>query len=86
MYKVVLGRPARRFYDRADAALQRRLDDAFKALGTEPRAQPGVRRLAGRFDGFYRYRVGDYRVVYSVEEDAKTVSVAAIGHRREIYR
>lgn len=34
----------------------------------------------------YRVRRGDYRIVYCVDEDAKTVTVARIGHRKDIYK
>jgi mRNA interferase RelE/StbE len=44
----------------------------------------GVARLAGRDD--YRIRVGDYRVVYAVEDAERLVIVARIAHRREVYR
>jgi mRNA interferase RelE/StbE len=37
-------------------------------------------------EGYYRLRVGDYRVVYAVEDDVLIVLVVRIGHRREVYR
>jgi mRNA interferase RelE/StbE len=33
-----------------------------------------------------RTRVGDYRIVYAVDDSARVITVAAIGHRREVYR
>ncbi|CAG0971771.1 hypothetical protein MYXO_01344 [Myxococcaceae bacterium] len=36
--------------------------------------------------GYYRLRVGDYRVVYAIEDDVLLVLVVRIGHRREVYR
>jgi mRNA interferase RelE/StbE len=41
-------------------------------------------KLAGRGD--YRVRVGDYRVVYAVDDEERVVIVARIAHRREVYR
>jgi mRNA interferase RelE/StbE len=38
------------------------------------------------FEGFYRIRVGDYRVVYSVEEQLLLLLVVTAGHRRDVYR
>jgi len=38
------------------------------------------------FKGAYRFRVGDYRVIYVVEDATYDVSVVRIGHRREVYR
>lgn len=35
---------------------------------------------------FWRYRVGDYRVICDIEDDRLVVLVVKVGHRREIYR
>jgi mRNA interferase RelE/StbE len=42
--------------------------------------------LTGDRKGLWRYRVGDYRIVATIEDDRFVVLVVAIGHRREIYR
>lgn len=42
--------------------------------------------MAGTDDELYRIRVGDYRVIYEIRDDALLVLVVKIGHRREIYR
>jgi mRNA interferase RelE/StbE len=44
----------------------------------------GVIALQGR-QGF-RIRIGDYRVLYEIDEPAKIVTVISIGHRRDVYR
>ncbi|MBI4827544.1 MAG: type II toxin-antitoxin system RelE/ParE family toxin [Nitrospinae bacterium] len=49
-----------------------------------PRAQG--KPLKGELAGFWRYRVGDYRVLCRLEDDVLVVFVAAIGHRKDIYR
>jgi mRNA interferase RelE/StbE len=41
--------------------------------------------LAGEFAGFWRYRVGDYRLIVAFEEDRLVVLVVRIEHRREVY-
>jgi mRNA interferase RelE/StbE len=53
------------------------------ALETDPRP-PGCVKLAGR-EG-WRVRVGDYRVLYSIDDNARVISVKQIGHRRDVYR
>ncbi len=54
------------------------------AGSTDPRrlGQP----LTGDLKGLWRYRIGDYRIVASIEDNRCVVLVVAIGHRREIYR
>jgi mRNA interferase RelE/StbE len=41
--------------------------------------------LTGQWSGFYRIRVGDYRVIYRLEHDERLIIIDALGHRREIY-
>jgi mRNA interferase RelE/StbE len=86
MYRVMLTRRARRSFERADAALQRRLDECFRGLAADPRGLPGVRPLKGRYAGLLRARVGSHRVVYRIDDDDRLVIVATISHRREAYR
>lgn len=43
-------------------------------------------RLAGNLKGFYKLREGDYRIIYQILHDEKTVMIHSIGHRRVIYR
>ncbi|MEA5448643.1 type II toxin-antitoxin system RelE/ParE family toxin [Leptolyngbya sp. CCNP1308] len=63
---------------------KRRIQPKIDALATEPRPT-GVTKLSGE-DNLYRIRVGDYRILYAIEDDQLLVLVVALGHRREIYR
>ena len=63
---------------------RRRLARAIDRLGACPRP-PGCRKLAGAQDA-YRIRVGDYRVVYQIEDRVLVVYVIRIAHRRDVYR
>lgn len=62
---------------------QRRIAPKIDALVDDPRP-PGCEKLSGL--GGYRIRVGDYRIVYEIEDATEIITVAAIGHRRDIYR
>lgn len=44
-----------------------------------------ARRLVGE-DNIYRLRQGNYRILYTVEDDIITITVISVGHRRDIYR
>ncbi|MCF6244056.1 MAG: type II toxin-antitoxin system RelE/ParE family toxin [Sulfurovum sp.] len=43
------------------------------------------KKLVGNLSAFWRIRVGDYRVIYSIEEEIVTVEVIKIKHRKEVY-
>jgi len=63
---------------------QERVGAKLDALALEPRPQ-GAKVLRGEA-GLLRVRVGDYRVIYTVEDDVLLVLVIRIAHRREAYR
>jgi mRNA interferase RelE/StbE len=42
--------------------------------------------LSGELSGFYKFRVGDYRVLYQILDKEKIILIHAIGHRRDVYR
>lgn len=56
---------------------------AIDGLASEPRPH-GFKKLAG-MPGCFRIRVGDYRGVYTVEDDVLMVLVVGIGHRKNVY-
>jgi mRNA interferase RelE/StbE len=85
MYLVQLSAEARRFYESAPAALQRKLDRCFEVLKQTPRRHPNIKPLKGRLAGSYRYRVGDVRVVYVIDDKSVTVTVLTIAHRGNVY-
>ena len=86
MYRILFTESARRYFEQADAALQRRLQRCFERLHAEPHRHPNIKPLRGPLVGHYRYRVGDYRVVYRIDEEDRVVVVVIIAHRREVYR
>ena len=82
-YEIRLHPQAATAYRRLRGAIVDRITTAVESLGREPRPTGAV-KLAGRDD--YRIRVGDYRIVYAVDDTKRLVLVARIAHRREVYR
>lgn len=83
-YRVSLTPGAQRALRRLDRPVLRRILDALDALALDPRPH-GAKALQGG-EGLLRIRVGDYRIVYAVQDDQLLVLVATLGHRREVYR
>lgn len=84
MYRVLLERAAERELSRLPTRLQHRVIAAIKLLADNPRPS-GCRKLTGS-DRDWRIRVGDYRIVYEIDDAAKEVRVNRVRHRREVYR
>jgi mRNA interferase RelE/StbE len=82
-YRVVLTEQAARDARRLPRDAARRCRNALTLLQENPaRGQP----LKGEWKGLYRYRVGDFRIIYRIRRRELVVIVIAIGHRREVYR
>ncbi len=63
----------------------KRIKSAIRELSKNPRPN-GCTKLKGDKRDYYRIRVGNYRVVYSIENEILLVLVIRVGHRREIYK
>lgn len=63
---------------------QKRIKKRIDHLATDPRP-PGAKKLKGTED-LVRLRSGNYRIIYSVEDDRLVVLVIRLGHRRDVYR
>lgn len=83
-YTVVIGASAGREIKRLDASMRKRAEKAIASLAGNPRPS-GCRKMIGSISR-WRVRVGDYRVVYDIEDAVITVHVVKIGHRKDIYR
>ena len=82
-YAVHLIRSAEKELNRLPLTVYNRLRVKILSLEENPRPR-GVKRLSGREE--YRLRVGDYRILYLIDDKRSTVTVIAVGHRREVYR
>ena len=84
VYTVQYAGAARREMRRLSRSQQDRVRAAIDALARVPRPA-GCRKLTG-FDDLWRIRVGDYRVVYQIEEGHLVVLIIRVRHRCEAYR
>jgi mRNA interferase RelE/StbE len=83
-YRVELTPAAQRDLRSLDRPVLRRIDARIRSLAEEPRPH-GVEKLAGDSE-VYRVRVGDYRILYQIDDAVLVVLVVRVRHRREVYR
>jgi mRNA interferase RelE/StbE len=65
--------------------VQPRIVEVVKKLSLNPRPQ-GSKRLVGELRGTWRIRIGDYRVLYDINDKTKKITLLDLGHRRQVYR
>jgi mRNA interferase RelE/StbE len=85
MFNLVLSPEAQAFFAAADRPLARKLARCFRQLEQEPRRGNNIKALKGKLAGLSRFRVGDWRVIYRIDDAASRVLVLSIAHRREVY-
>ena len=83
IYTVSIFRSAQKALSSLPPSVQDRIVAAIRRLASNPRPL-GVKKLTGR--EAWRIRVGDYRVIYEIDDTDFTILVAELGHRRDIYR
>lgn len=83
-YRVEFLRTASREFLRLPKFAQERIEPRITALADDPRP-PGAVAMVGQAREV-RLRVGDYRIVYRVDDEDSTVWIVRVGHRREVYR
>ena len=84
MYEVYLERAAERDLRHLSSETFHRIIPRIKALSENPRPS-GCRKITGSKND-WRIRIGDYRVIYEIDESSNIVRVMRVRHRREIYR
>ncbi len=82
-YEVRIVPAAEREMDKLPAAIHKRISRRILTLEDNPRLR-GAKKLSGREE--YRLRSGDYRILYTVDDKNRVVTIFAVGHRREISR
>lgn len=84
VYEVVAGNAVHRDIEKLQRYEQARAFKAMAALADDPRP-PGCIKMTNSRNG-YRIRFGNYRIVYTVDDLTKTVTITRVAHRKEVYR
>lgn len=80
MYQIIIKKPAKKFIDRLPQNEKRRIVEAIERL---PEGSD-IKRMQGH-EGLYRLRVGDYRILYTIDNGALVICIIAAGNRGQIY-
>ena len=83
-YEIVFARSARKELQALSRALAERILGKIELLASNPRPY-GYKRLRGH-SSLWRIRVGEYRVIYSIDDNTLVVDISVVRHRSEAYR
>ena len=85
MYELAFHPDAAQDLKELDKSTRQRILDKIEWL-VDHVEEMGHKQLTAQWEGMYRLRVGDYRVIYGLEQEQRRIIIYAVGHRREIYR
>jgi len=83
-YHIEVKRSAAKALKKIPKADQKRIADKIDSLA-EDLPNPDTTKMKGN-NPFHRIRVGNYRIIYEIQEDVLLILVVKIGHRKDIYR
>ena len=86
VFKIQITKSCRKQIDRAPAKIQQAVETALGKITQDPCAGHGIKALTGEWSGYYRYRLGSYRMIYRVEHEIITVFIVLFGSRGDIYK
>lgn len=81
-YKIEIKKSAQKELKSLPSKELKKVIEKISSLAINPRPT-GCKKLSG--DEKYRIRVGNYRVLYSIEEDILTIFIVKVGHRKDVY-
>lgn len=83
-YEVVVTKTAKKDILKLSSQIQKRLKEKIIYFTTASDPLIYATKLVGEQSGLYRWRVGDYRVVFQIDENV--IQILKVQHRREVYR
>jgi mRNA interferase RelE/StbE len=83
MYRIIIEHRAAKEIESLPDEIIQRITDTIRSLKLNPRPH-GVKKLLG--DEGWRIRIRDYRILYTIDDEQKLISIYRVKHRREVYR
>ncbi len=82
MYKIILTARSVKDINKLDLSTKRRIGEKLRYFSSEPLKH--AKKLSNSIIGSYRFRVGDYRIIFDLDDDL--IIVLRVGHRKDIYK
>jgi mRNA interferase RelE/StbE len=84
VYRILISKSAEKDLKRLTSSVFKRIVPKIDKLADNPKPS-GCKKLKGSNQNLWRIRIGDYRVIYSIEEEIKVIDIRRVRHRRDVY-
>ena len=86
MFKIILHRNAAKFYRKADDALKKKVTEAMDVIAQNPHLDGHIKKLKGSLKHMHRFRMGDLRILYEIDDVQLIVWIKMIEWRGSAYK
>ena len=83
-YAIIFARSARKELQKLPSSVAQRIIERIESLIKDPRPSGAIKLQGNR--SYWRIRIGDYRVIYSINDSERVVDISAVRNRRDVYR
>jgi mRNA interferase RelE/StbE len=84
-YKIELSKRSKKYLDKLDQNTKKRISDHLEILSENPRnPELDIKKIQGE-SSLYRLRVGNYRLLYTIEDNQLIIVIIKIGPRGDVY-
>ena len=85
VWTIEFDKKAEKEFKKLDKAIQKKIDRLIIKLSKSRNPRDTGKPLKGKLGPFWRYRIGDYRLICSIEDKILTIVVLRVSHRRYVY-
>jgi len=86
LYTLVFLGIAQKEFKKLDFVVQKKIKTKLETLCTNPKTlQNNIKALKGQYQGKFRLRINQYRVIFQIKDKELIITIIRIGHRKEIY-
>ncbi len=82
---IIYSEKAEKLLSKLDKNIQKKIKKYLDEISKLENPKSRGKGLVGNLSGFWRYRVGDYRIICKIEDDKLIITVVEVGHRKDIY-
>ena len=84
-WTIKINSQASKYLKKVDKSVQQKIIMGINKLKEIEDPRKIGKALQGKYVGFWRYRLGDYRIICEIQDESITILVIKIGHRKEVY-
>lgn len=86
VYRIIIAKDCEKSISKSPRHIRQAVEAAFEKISHSPYSGSQIKALQGEWQGYFRYRVGPYRLIYRVDDGHVTVFAIAFGSRGDIYK